>query len=474
MLRSPREADRRLLLGMALVTVPYLMTMASYEYWHGAWCPPARFLTTFAPLLGGLLAVSLLACGSWLYKLIYGLLALAGVAVQGMMMYDARNMWPFDPANTYRWLEEVSPISLNIRGLLNDYLAPNETQHPLTTAQTIGLALAIILFCYLLMVVWPGPWRARRLSLPVHSLAWLGCIAAVGLSWGAMNYPFLKPRTTLTLLERWGISKPLYQPYGIAFYNGKIYIASYGQTLPGGGFQLGEFGELDTATGYYKIVQPRALQGLATILHPSEVKVGPDGLLYLLNNGGGKQAMFVLNSNMDVVRQLELDAKSTVSIGLSFGPDGKMYVADLVGGHILRYDAMGGDPLNSWGGMNSNYNNVAGVTVAPDGMIYSFEGSYQRIQQFDPTGRFVRVYDVGCPAMFGAIDGDWMDVTCQNGFRSVNLKEHYTQLPVYVSGNPKLTGDVPKLYSPTGLAYAPDHTLYVLDANTLYHYKVQH
>src|SRR5690242_5013307 len=127
-----------------------------------------------------------------------------------------------------------------------------------------------------------------------------------------------------------------------------LFRSSYGQPLPTGDTQLGELGQFDPATGIYTMVEPKAATGVATILHPSEVKVGPDGLLYLLNNGGATQAMLVFDSSMEVVHELALINKTPVSVGLSFGPDGKIYVGDMMGGAVLRYDTAGGKPLNAW------------------------------------------------------------------------------------------------------------------------------
>src|SRR5690242_21283660 len=56
-----------------------------------------------------------------------------------------------------------------------------------------------------------------------------------------------------------------------------LFRSSYGQPLPTGDTQLGELGQFDPATGIYTMVEPKAATGVATILHPSEVKVGPDG-----------------------------------------------------------------------------------------------------------------------------------------------------------------------------------------------------
>src|SRR5439155_6950719 len=51
MFRSARRSDRRLLLAMALVSLPYLPLVTAFDQWSGVWSPPGRYLTPFAPLL---------------------------------------------------------------------------------------------------------------------------------------------------------------------------------------------------------------------------------------------------------------------------------------------------------------------------------------------------------------------------------------------------------------------------------------
>src|SRR5436190_4891579 len=58
MFRSAQPTHRNLLWGMALVVLPYLGVIMAFEFWHGIWCPPARYLATLVPFAGGPLAVS--------------------------------------------------------------------------------------------------------------------------------------------------------------------------------------------------------------------------------------------------------------------------------------------------------------------------------------------------------------------------------------------------------------------------------
>ncbi|MDQ3931145.1 MAG: hypothetical protein M3328_18625, partial [Chloroflexota bacterium] len=61
MFRSHRRADRRLLLWLGVVALPYFGLLMTYVLWSGLWGPPARFVTVVVPLLSAPLAMSLLA-----------------------------------------------------------------------------------------------------------------------------------------------------------------------------------------------------------------------------------------------------------------------------------------------------------------------------------------------------------------------------------------------------------------------------
>jgi streptogramin lyase len=292
----------------------------------------------------------------------------------------------------------------------------------------------------------------------VHGVAWLGAISFFGSGWYVMNHDYLKHRTLLVEQGRWEVKAPLKQPLGIAYLDGKIYVADYqGQSV----------GELDTATGTYRLVQPSSAEGPLTFARPGDVKVGPDGLLYVLNNGEGHHALYAMKPDGEVVRQVALEGKSPVATGLSFGPDGSIYVADMVGGWVIAYGAVGGDPQGAWRGVGRGFNNVAGVTVAEDGTVYAGELGFERVHQRDRAGRSSRAYDVKCQPWYMAINGDWLDLSCHTGVVSINRGTGTVQRSA-------VAHDRPPPANPTGLAYGPDSTLFVLDRSTVIAYKVHH
>src|SRR6476661_698388 len=92
MFRSARRSDRRLLMWMGVVSLPYLFIIFSFYYWNGLWCPPARFLTTFCPLMAAPLAMSLFAARHVAYKILYGIMVIPGLLLMWPMLIDPRHM----------------------------------------------------------------------------------------------------------------------------------------------------------------------------------------------------------------------------------------------------------------------------------------------------------------------------------------------------------------------------------------------
>ena len=255
----------------------------------------------------------------------------------------------------------------------------------------------------------------------------------------------------------------------MAYLDGKLYIASVGPRSATGVLQIGvgELGEFDPTTGNYRTIHPVSDNGPLPYGYPGDVKVAPDGLLYLLNNGPDGQALYEMKPDGQVLKEVALEGKGAIAIGLGIGPDGKLYATDM--GQIHQYGPDGGSPLASWGNVTSNFNNIAGVTVDPDNRVYGAETSEKRVHIFDSSGHLLRTVDLGCQPWQMVVAGDWLDISCEGGIRSLNRKSGDLQF------GPTGQADQSR-GSFTGLAYGPDDTLYLLDSSnsTVIEYKVRH
>src|SRR5439155_16947294 len=96
--------------------------------------------------------------------------------------------------------------------------------------------------------------------------------------------------------------------------------------------QLGGVGAFDPSRGTYTPIVPRVGSGYAEWVHPGDVTGGPDRLLYVLNNGRGRDGLYVMTADGQVVRQVALNANGSVSLGVHVGEDGSLYVSHTDGG----------------------------------------------------------------------------------------------------------------------------------------------
>lgn len=459
MFRSIRHSDRRLVIWGTIVIGPYVFMLMSYYYWNGLWNPPARFPTSLVPLMAAPLGFSLWVLSrSWLYKATYALFSAIGIFLMSLLIYDARLMWPGDPV--FGWLANApeSPLRVDLYNLLPAYGPLDERRLPTNTAWQFVAGTLIVLLFYLLMARAPAFRNTRRLPYSVHGVAWLGIIALLGSSWFAINYEYIKHKTILTEQHRWQINAWLNQPRGITYLDGKIYIAVYdGKSVV----------MVDTRISASYLVTPTTQLGALSYAQPGDIKVGPDNLLYLLNNGPGNEALYVMKPDGEVVKAAPLNGKSEIAIGLAFGPDGNMYVSDMRGGRVIIYPRQGGEAYAVWGGESGGFNNASGIAIDADGSLYIAETSNQVVQHLDSKGQFVRKFALSCAPQYLAISGDWVDVTCNKGIFTINKKSGQVQAS-------EVAGDAPELTGPWGLTYGPDGTLYVLDNNNIIAYKVQH
>jgi hypothetical protein len=480
MIRVGRPADRRLLAAMLVCAGPYLFLIMAYLGWNGIWCPPARYQATFVPLLAAPLGFALYACRSWLFKLLYALLALPGFAAMAVMMQNPIRMWPFGDGRlfwggVFDWLAQApdAPFHLDLRHIIPSFLTPDEIRQPGSTGQILALAVLIVFVCALFIRRPAGaappvrPLRPALLAVPV--LAWLAALAVLGSSWWIMNAPYLKPQTVLVEQHRWKLGRPLVETHGMAYLDGKLFLASLGPRSATGELQpgAGELGVFDPATGEYTTLHPVGAAGPLPYGYPGDVKAGPDGLLYLLNNGPGDQALYVMQPDARVVRQVALNGKGPIAIGFSIGPDGKLYATDM--GAIHQYAPTGGDPLAAWGLPQGGFNNIGGVLVDSADQVYGAETSEKRVHIFDSAGHLLNTVDLRCSPWQMVVAGDWLDIACEGGMRSLNRKTGVLQVG-------RAGGDESALGGLTALAYGPANTLYVYDNNTstIIAYTVQH
>jgi hypothetical protein len=114
------------------------------------------------------------------------------------------------------------------------------------------------------------------------------------------------------------------------------------------------------------------------------------------------------------------------------------------------------------------FDNVTGITLdGRHGMVYAAETSAQRVQQLDSKGRAVRQWKLACHPQYMALDGDWLDTSCDSGLVSINVQTDHLQTVHQGSGDPALS-------APSGVVYGSDGLLYVVDGSALVAYKVQH
>ncbi|MDQ3707444.1 MAG: hypothetical protein M3437_19900 [Chloroflexota bacterium] len=450
MFKSRRRSDRRLLLWMAAVTLPYLAIIMSFVFWSGLWGPPARYMSAAVPLLFcGPLAMSLLALErSRVYKVLYAALALPGIGIMAIMMNDARYLWPGNPV--FFWLRDspTSPLKIDLWNSIPSIEHLDSLRLPANTAWMTVVGTIIVLGSVLLMLQRPR-WSDKGLPLPVQGLITLGLLGLVGGGWYIMNAEYLKSRTLLTQQNRWSIDIETVGPQGIAYLDNKLFFAD---------FQGNLLGALDLSSGTFSVVQPIAASQVVSITNPTDVAVGPDNLLYVLNNGEGTSGVLVLRSDGTVARALTLEGRSSVASGIAVGPDGSIWVADTIGSRVLKYGPEGGPPVFEIPGGKIEGVNIIDVAVLSDGSVFITDQS-QRMLHVSSDGDLLNTYETQFHPWYLATNGDWVDATYDQGMTSVNLRSNEPQ-------QVRVAGPGEQLAAPRGITYGPDGTLYILDAGT--------
>jgi hypothetical protein len=211
-----RRADRRLLAAMALISAPYVTTLAAFEFWHGIWCPPARYLTTLVPLAAAPLAAALSMLGHRrLFCGVYSVLAAAGVVFMQVIMSDARMMWPNYPL--FLWLRHVPPpiLRVDLWDRLPAFPPPDNPLLPGASGSVVGFAFGVVVLCSLPLLPSPSVAGSGRRQVIVHGLLVGTSLLALASGWYLMNHEYLQPGTHPVQAHR--DVGPLQQPMVVTY-----------------------------------------------------------------------------------------------------------------------------------------------------------------------------------------------------------------------------------------------------------------
>jgi DNA-binding beta-propeller fold protein YncE len=143
-------------------------------------------------------------------------------------------------------------------------------------------------------------------------------------------------------------------------------------------------GVFDEATGQhlYNFGNP-------TMRYAHDFTIGPDGLLYVTTEAyPGNRVQAWDPKTRTLVRDFGPNTDLPLPVGLAFGPDGYLYVADWSAREILRYDSQTGDMLGVFATLSSAPVNIA---FGPhDGNLYVTAGDILRYD--GTTGEFIDVF----------------------------------------------------------------------------------
>ncbi len=179
--------------------------------------------------------------------------------------------------------------------------------------------------------------------------------------------------------------------------DGNVYVASWGSNeiyiFTPGGQLITRFGEAGTGDGQFGWASPDALA------------VSPDGTIYALDsnedaNGASYDRIQMFDSTGNYLGQFKIEDQYFAASGMDFGPDGILYVVGFLGDYIIKYDTAG-NILGKIGDVALDYSGPQSIALDDAGNIFVTVWTDAGILKLDPNGMLVETFgfavEIGSP-----------------------------------------------------------------------------
>ena len=130
---------------LLLVIVPYYAFIAAYNQWWGEWCPPARYLTTLAPLVAAPLAALWARGRPAVTVALVLLLSVPGLLVSVAFMLDPQVMYNHPTGRSALLLTLGARAGLDLVRFFPSFVVPSVTAADVRLGWQIGAAAAALL-----------------------------------------------------------------------------------------------------------------------------------------------------------------------------------------------------------------------------------------------------------------------------------------------------------------------------------------
>lgn len=145
---------------------------------------------------------------------------------------------------------------------------------------------------------------------------------------------------------------------------------------------------------------------------PDFVAIGPDGSLYLTDDRDGITWMQVWSTEGEFVREFQVGDADSFIWTMDMGPDGNLYVVDLVGG-VMVYDLEGTLVNESFAASETFLQFISGFAALPDGTFFlaaqviEGEGEVYTLVHLDADGHAIGRFtaaDLGLETLYSPAD----------------------------------------------------------------------